>query len=212
MDKLFEDYLFQKQILVRRDGEEEQHVFETLYALANLFNVSIGKNKAFAQNWMIAYVSERLGEDVPQPFYVGFPESVRALSTDQRLFDQMVHYARTYGFGDFSNPGHSILEEQFERTAFKEKTEVKVFEIMKEADAVKLLAQLADGRWGGIEIKLGGDDLIDDGAKSLKTLRDKIVEKSDEKAPSFLLVLTAVGGAYRREDGVYVVPINLLKP
>ena len=68
------------------------------------------------------------------------------------------------------------------------------------------------GRWGGIEIKLGGDDLINDGAESLKKLRDKIVEKSDEKAPSFLLVLTAVGGAYKREDGVFVAPINLLRP
>ena len=78
-----------------------------------------------------------------------------------------------------------------------------------ECDAV---VHLEDGRWGGIEIKLGGDDLIDDGAKSLKTLRDKIVAKSDEKAPSFLLVLTAVGGAYKRDDGVFVAPINLLKP
>lgn len=78
-----------------------------------------------------------------------------------------------------------------------------------ECDAV---VHLEDGRWGGIEIKLGGDDLINDGAESLKTLRNKIVEKSDEKAPSFLLVLTAVGGAYRRDDGVYVAPINLLKP
>lgn len=78
-----------------------------------------------------------------------------------------------------------------------------------ECDAV---VHLEDGRWGGIEIKLGGDDLIDDGAKSLKTLRDKIVAKSDEKAPSFLLVLTAVGGAYKRDDGVFVSPINLLKP
>lgn len=77
-----------------------------------------------------------------------------------------------------------------------------------ECDAV---VHLEDGRWGGIEIKLGGDDLINDGAESLKTLRNKIVEKSDEKAPSFLLVLTAVGGAYRRDDGVYVAPINLLK-
>ena len=59
-----------------------------------------------------------------------------------------------------------------------------------ECDAV---VHLEDGRWGGIEIKLGGDDLINDGAESLKKLRDKIVEKSDEKAPSFLLVLTAVG-------------------
>lgn len=78
-----------------------------------------------------------------------------------------------------------------------------------ECDAV---IHLEDGRWGGIEIKLGGDDLINDGAASLKKLRDKIMEKSDEKAPSFLLVLTAVGGAYKRDDGVYVAPINLLKP
>lgn len=63
-----------------------------------------------------------------------------------------------------------------------------------------------------VEIKLGGDDLIEEGASSLITLRNKIVEKSDEKAPSFLLVLTAVGGAYKREDGVFVAPINLLKP
>ncbi len=78
-----------------------------------------------------------------------------------------------------------------------------------ECDAV---VHLEDGRWGGIEIKLGGDDLINDGAESLKKLRDKIMEKSDEKAPSFLLVLTAVGGAYKREDGVFVAPINLLRP
>ena len=78
-----------------------------------------------------------------------------------------------------------------------------------ECDAV---VHQEDGRWGGIEIKLGGDDLINDGAESLKRLRDKIVEKSDEKAPSFLLVLTAVGGAYKREDGVFVAPINLLRP
>ena len=78
-----------------------------------------------------------------------------------------------------------------------------------ECDAV---VHLEDGRWGGIEIKLGGDDLINEGADSLKTLQNKIIEKSDEKAPSFLLVLTAVGGAYKRDDGVYVAPINLLKP
>lgn len=78
-----------------------------------------------------------------------------------------------------------------------------------ECDAV---VHLEDGRWAGIEIKLGGDDLINEGAASLKTLRNKIVEKSDELAPSFLLVLTAIGGAYQREDGVFVAPINLLRP
>ena len=78
-----------------------------------------------------------------------------------------------------------------------------------ECDAV---IHLEDGRWGAVEIKLGGDSLIEAGAASLKTLKSKIEEKSDENPPSFLLVLTAVGGAYRREDGVYVTPLNLMKP
>ncbi len=78
-----------------------------------------------------------------------------------------------------------------------------------ECDAV---VHLPDGRWGAIEIKLGGENRVDEGARSLLTLRRKIIEKSDEKSPSFLLVLTAIGGAYRRNDGVYVAPINLLKP
>ena len=78
-----------------------------------------------------------------------------------------------------------------------------------ECDAV---VHLEDGRWGAVEIKLGGDDLIESGAASLKTLKKKIEEKSDERSPSFLMVLTAVGSSYQREDGVYVVPINLLKP
>lgn len=78
-----------------------------------------------------------------------------------------------------------------------------------ECDAV---VHLEDGRWGAIEIKLGGDELIEHGAQSLKNLCDKITSISEERAPSFLMVLTAVGSAYRREDGVYVAPINLLKP
>ena len=77
-----------------------------------------------------------------------------------------------------------------------------------ECDAV---IHLEDGRWGAVEIKLGGD-LVEQGANSLKRLKAKIEEKSDEKLPSFLMVLTAVGGAYQREDDVFVVPINMLKP
>ena len=78
-----------------------------------------------------------------------------------------------------------------------------------ECDAV---IHLENGSWGAVEIKLGGDDLIEAGASSLKLLKAKIEEKSNEKSPSFLMVFTAVGGAYQRDDGVFVVPINLLKP
>lgn len=77
-----------------------------------------------------------------------------------------------------------------------------------ECDAV---VHLEDGRWGAIEIKLGGDKLIEDGAHSLMLLKEKIAGKSSEPSPSFLMVLTARGSLYRREDGIFVVPINCLR-
>lgn len=78
-----------------------------------------------------------------------------------------------------------------------------------ECDAV---LHLPNGEWAAIEIKLGGEKLINEGAVSLNNLKNKIIEKSDEKAPTFMMILTASGPLYRRPDGIYVVPINCLKP
>jgi len=78
-----------------------------------------------------------------------------------------------------------------------------------ECDAVM---HLEDGRWGAIEIKLGGEKLIEAGAKSLNLFEEKIKTKSNEKHPSFKMILTACGMAYKRADGIYVVPINQLRP
>lgn len=78
----------------------------------------------------------------------------------------------------------------------------------QECDAV---VHLRNGRYGLIEIKLGGDKLVEEGAESLKAMQAKI-DTSKMKAPSFLMVLTGTGDyAYCRRDGVYVVPIGCLK-
>ena len=77
-----------------------------------------------------------------------------------------------------------------------------------ECDAV---VHLEDGRWGAVEVKLGGEGPVEDGARSLKRLAGKLGDKSDEPEPSFLMVLTAVGPLYRRPDGVCVVPLNHLR-
>ena len=78
-----------------------------------------------------------------------------------------------------------------------------------ECDAV---LHLRNGRYGLIEIKLGGDRLVEEGAHSLTCLSEKI-DTTRMNKPSFLMVLTATGDfAYqRREDGVFVVPIGCLK-
>lgn len=73
------------------------------------------------------------------------------------------------------------------------------------------VVHLRNGDYGLIEIKIGGDKLIDEGAANLKKLAAKI-DTTKMKDPSFLMILTAVGAfAYKREDGVYVVPIGCLK-
>lgn len=78
----------------------------------------------------------------------------------------------------------------------------------QECDAV---IHLRNGKYGLIEIKLGGDKLIEEGAKSLKTMAAKI-DTNKMNTPSFLMVLTGIGDyAYRRQDGVYVVPIGCLR-
>lgn len=77
-----------------------------------------------------------------------------------------------------------------------------------ECDAV---IHLRNGSYGLIEIKLGGDDLIEEGAKSLADLSADI-DTSRMKSPSFMMVLTGVGDfPYQRDDGVLVVPIGCLK-
>ena len=73
------------------------------------------------------------------------------------------------------------------------------------------VVHLRNGDYGLVEIKLGGDELIEEGATSLSTLASKI-NTSRMKEPSFMMVIVGVGKyAYRREDGIYVVPICCLK-
>ena len=77
-----------------------------------------------------------------------------------------------------------------------------------ECDAV---VHLRNGSYGLIEIKLGGTRLIEEGVSTLNKLSDKI-DTTRMKAPSFKMVLTGTGEyAYRRSDGILIVPIGCLK-
>jgi predicted AAA+ superfamily ATPase len=75
-----------------------------------------------------------------------------------------------------------------------------------EADAI---VHLNDGRWGAVEVKMGAKE-IETAAENLKILRDKI-NLFKMKEPSFLMVLTGTEFGYRRNDGVYIIPIGCLR-
>jgi hypothetical protein len=68
-----------------------------------------------------------------------------------------------------------------------------------------------NGTYALIEVKLGGDKNIDEGANSLISLANNI-DTERMSAPSFMAVVIGVGDyAYKRKDGVYVIPIGCLK-
>lgn len=67
---------------------------------------------------------------------------------------------------------------------------------------------LEDGRWALVEIKLGGDKLIEEGVANMKKLEKDLATSNP---PTLMIIITATGAAYRRKDGVYVVPLNCLK-
>lgn len=77
-----------------------------------------------------------------------------------------------------------------------------------ECDAV---IHLRNGAYGLVEIKLGGDDLIEEAAKTLNKLAANI-DTDRMKPPSFKMIITGIGNyAYRRKDGILLVPIGSLK-
>lgn len=70
---------------------------------------------------------------------------------------------------------------------------------------------LRNGKYGLAEIKLGGQKLMEEGAVNLKRLADKI-DTTKMPLPSFMMIVVGIGDfAYRREDGIYIVPIGCLK-
>ncbi|MEG0153554.1 MAG: DUF4143 domain-containing protein [Cellulosilyticaceae bacterium] len=76
-----------------------------------------------------------------------------------------------------------------------------------EADAI---IHLRNGEWAAVEVKLTSQESIEEGAKHLLQLAESI-DTSKMKRPTFLLILTATQYAYKRDDGVYVVPIGCLR-
>lgn len=74
-------------------------------------------------------------------------------------------------------------------------------------EEVDAIVELRDGKYGAIEVKLGVGK-IDEAAKNLLKF-----SKNCEKKPTFLCVISGmIDYAYKRPDGVYVLPITALKP
>jgi len=118
--------------------------------------------------------------------------------------DDLINDPNTFGlfFEDFAVKELSIYTQTL-------KGEIKHFRDSNglECDAT---IHLENGSYALVEIKLGGEELINLGIKKLLLLKDKLI-KDNKNLPSFMMVLTAVGDAYTTKEGIHIVPINMLK-
>ena len=142
MKTILKEYLFEKEILVQNRISE--HPVEAMLAIARLFNVQIVSGLEYVHEDLIPFLSDRFGRFVPDPFYRGFPRSVIQMAPEELWLDQLLHYTETYGWGNFSQAGYSLLEENFVRSAFKENTEIHKFSILTEEAAKEKLKEYID--------------------------------------------------------------------
>lgn len=139
MKNIYREYLFTKNLLVAHSIKPSKTAFQTLFSMASLFGVKITKGQAYASLNHVEFLEVMLGHKVPDPFYKGFPQTVRELTKEELLFDQLLSYFKTYDLNDFSTAQHSVMEENFNRIAFKEKTNLKTFEILSISQAEEVL-------------------------------------------------------------------------
>ena len=146
MNDVLKQYLFNKHILVNDSpinysSQKDQLTasFATVVTLAKKFSIRINDGAQLVSESMIDDAARYLGEYVPDPFYKGFPESVRELTKEQLLYDQLLHYTQTYGMGWFNEAGHSVVEEVYERIGFNERTEPRDFRAIDEKEAEQIL-------------------------------------------------------------------------
>ena len=156
--------------------------------------------------------------DNDEPFSTNIRSSVRVKQAEKRHFadpsmacallnlteDKLINDLETFGFLFESLVIHDLK-------VYADSFNAKCYHYQnyqnKEIDQV---IELEDGSWCAFEIKLGANQ-IDNAAKNLINIRDSIL-KENGKAPSVLCVVCGLAtAAYKRPDGVYVVPITALK-
>ena len=148
--------------------------------------------------------------DNQPPFAAGIRSSVRIKQAEKRHFSDpslacaLLRATPGFLFEALCERDLRIYAESFDANLYHYQDYQN-----QEIDAV---IELADGQWCAFEIKLGANQ-IDTAAENLLKIKRQIEEDSRGKPPAVLCVLCGMSNAaYRRADGVFVVPITALKP
>ena len=144
LKELYRKYLFAHNYLVGEETENYKDAMYYNYALASMFGIKVTAGIFNVNKQCIEDASIFIGKNMPEAFYKGFPQSVLKLTPIELLVDQLISYLDTYGLDNWDAAQHSRFEENLERVAFHERTEIKKFECVTEESAVQLLADYVE--------------------------------------------------------------------
>ena len=178
------------EVIDRNTATEYLNIFNRLFILDDqpAFSTNLRSSRRVLKN--------------PKRHFVDPSLAVAALgATQEKLFNDL----NTFGFIFESLCEHDLK-------IYAEYNDANLFHFRDErGNEVDAVVELNDGTWGAFEIKLGANQ-IDSAAENLLKIKS-IMEKEGDNPPKFLCVICGLSGiAYRRDDGVYVVPITMLKP
>ncbi len=159
-----------------------------------------------------------IAENIP-PFANGNRSSLRVKQSEKRHFVDpslpcaLLNLSKEKLLGDLELLGF-LFESLVERDlyTYSESFGAKIYHYQDYANnEIDAVIELNDGSWCGIEIKLGAHQ-IDAAAANLLRINEAITKKSGQAAASLCVICGLSNAAYKREDGVYVVPITALRP
>lgn len=148
INAVYTDALYAKNILVKEgtDKCEDKDIALIVALLADRYSISIKKGEELLDAQIFGFLESKFGwKNVPESFYVGFPQSVKMLDKESLLVDQIVHYVTTYGLGNFDEAGHSLLEAEVARTTLGENEGFeKRFSIFTEEEALDEIKSMVE--------------------------------------------------------------------
>lgn len=144
MRKEFKDYLFNKLIVVSKgENPDKENASLLCTALMVKFGYNVVKGNYMMDEEVFSFINDSLYYSPAEPFYRGFPESVKKLFPEELLFNQLLSYYKTYGLEDFSQIQHALIEEgPVEKIALYKRYTTKNIIILSEEEAKNKLNEI----------------------------------------------------------------------
>lgn len=144
MELEFKNFLFNKSILVCESQEidkiDQEEAALLCTALMSKFGYNVVQGREMMTRDVFTFVNDKLDYEPVEPFYRGFPDSVKKLCPEEFLFDQLFSYYKTYGLGDFSEVQHSAFEDEpVKRIALLKSFTTKNVKVVTEEEAKGLV-------------------------------------------------------------------------